>query len=178
MKRPYDKSGKVGNLVYQRNRFGPICYPRFIPANPRTEKQVTVRSYLATVSAYWRLLSELERLMWGLAGAKQRSRRRMGRSAPLTGFNYFMRVNLRRLNRGGTLVEVPPEEGRLPMAKGTSPMAGGEKRETAAQGGAVRRTYGIAPAILRQYYGILSVWRRCWNRGGRLEQGGVKVLSA
>jgi len=36
MKLPYTESGKCGNMVWQRNRYGQICYPAFIPANPRT----------------------------------------------------------------------------------------------------------------------------------------------
>ena len=35
MAKPYTMSGKIGNMVYQRNRYGQICYPAFIPVCPR-----------------------------------------------------------------------------------------------------------------------------------------------
>jgi hypothetical protein len=37
------KSGKCGNPVWQHNRYGRICYPAFVPANPRTPAEVAVR---------------------------------------------------------------------------------------------------------------------------------------
>lgn len=178
MKTPYVKAGKVGNLVYQRSRYGVICYPRFIPANPRTEKQVTVRSYLATVSSYWRLLSELERLMWALAGQQQRTRRRLGRSAPLTGFNYFMRVNLRRLNRGGTLVERPEETGKRLIAPGPGQTAAATPSETRTPAVSDPQRDGSAPAAHRRHYGILSAVPQWWRQVTRAFAWGMHPLSA
>src|ERR1035441_10551719 len=52
------KSGKCGGTVWQRNRYCQYSYPAFIPSNPRTPAQVTVRGTFGAVSARWRTLTE------------------------------------------------------------------------------------------------------------------------
>ena len=64
MAKPYTMSGKCGHLVWQRNRYGQICYTAFIPANPRTPAQVAIRAIFVAVSQRWRLLTEEQRLAW------------------------------------------------------------------------------------------------------------------
>jgi hypothetical protein len=64
MKAPYTKSGKCGDIVWQNARYGQICYPAFIPANPRTPAQVAVRGNFGAVSARWRTITEEQRLIW------------------------------------------------------------------------------------------------------------------
>ena len=59
------KSGKRGNTVWQRNRYGQYGYPAFIPYNPRTTAQVAVRGTFGAVSARWRELTEEQRILWG-----------------------------------------------------------------------------------------------------------------
>ena len=58
------KSGKRGNTVWQRNRYGQYGYPAFIPYNPRTTAQVAVRGTFGAVSARWRELTEEQRILW------------------------------------------------------------------------------------------------------------------
>jgi len=74
MKEPYTKCGKCGDMVWQRNRYGPISYPYHIPANPRTAAQRQVRGAFGSVSARWRTLSEEQRLAWCVAGKSEKSR--------------------------------------------------------------------------------------------------------
>mgnify|MGYP001546592993 CR=1 FL=1 len=48
MKVPYTKSGKRGDLIFQRNRWGvQISYPYHVPANPRSSGQRFVRANFA-----------------------------------------------------------------------------------------------------------------------------------
>ena len=61
MKMPYTKSGKSGDTVWQRARYGQICYPAFIPFNPCTPAQVAVRGNFRAVSARWRTLTQEQR---------------------------------------------------------------------------------------------------------------------
>jgi hypothetical protein len=70
MKQPYSRSGKCGNMVWQRNRYGQICYPAFIPANPRTPAQQAIRGIFGAVSQRWRTLTEAQRLAWIAAAAR------------------------------------------------------------------------------------------------------------
>ena len=113
MKRPYTKSGKCGNVVWQRNRYGQIHYPFFIPANPRSPAQRLVRGTFGSVSARWRTLTEVQRISWRLAGKDQKTRGGVGGRWPLPGFNYFMRVNVFLANRGQAQLDLPPGDAPL-----------------------------------------------------------------
>ena len=109
MKAPYTKSGKCGDVVWQRNPYGQISYKYFIPANPRTPAQLAVRGNFGTVSKRWRTLTEPQPVNWCAAGKRKKTRRRLGRCWPLPGYNYFMRVNVFLVNHGQAPVDVPPE---------------------------------------------------------------------
>ena len=91
MKMPYTKTGKCGNRVWQRNLYGQICSPAFIPANPRSPAQCVVRGTFGAVSARWRTLAEEQRLSWDAVARTILSRPRLG-CGPLTGFNYFVKI--------------------------------------------------------------------------------------
>ena len=110
MKVPYTKSGKCGNKVYQRARYGQISYDYFVPANPRTPAQRFVRKNFGIVAACWCLLTEEQRLAWRLRGKSKKTRRRLGKSWPLPGYNFYMGVNVVLANRGQPLLALPPAE--------------------------------------------------------------------
>jgi hypothetical protein len=108
MKVPYTKSGKCGNTVWQRNRYGQICYPYHVPANPRTPAQRRVRNGFGAVAPRWSTLTEEQRLAWRTAAKTQRTHERLGRSWPMNGYNYFVRVNTKLANQGMAQVDLPP----------------------------------------------------------------------
>ena len=58
------RSGKRGNMVWQRNRYGQYSYPAFIPYNPRTPAQVAVRGTFGAVSKRWRTTTQDQRDIW------------------------------------------------------------------------------------------------------------------
>ena len=91
MTMPYTKSGKCGNWVWQRARYGQICYPAFIPFNPNTPAQCVVRGNFGAVSKRWRTLTEDQRHVWIAVASTKKSRPRLG-CGPLTGFNYFVKT--------------------------------------------------------------------------------------
>jgi hypothetical protein len=102
------KSGKCGNTVWQRNRYGQYSYPAFIPANPRTPAQVAVRGTFGAVSARWGELSEKERLVWCALAKTMKTRPRLRQCGRLTGFLLFVKVNVPRANRGLPQLDLPP----------------------------------------------------------------------
>jgi hypothetical protein len=108
MSTPYTKSGKCGGIVWQRNRYGQISYPAFIPINPRTPAQLAVRESFGSVSKRWRTLTQPQRNVWNAVGSTKMSRPRLG-CGPLTGFNYFVKVNVALANRGQPQLDLPPE---------------------------------------------------------------------
>jgi hypothetical protein len=115
MTMPYTKSGKCGNMVWQRARYGQICYPAFIPFNPRSPAQCVVRANLGAVSKRWRTLTQDQRHVWIAIARTKKSRRRLGQCGPLTGFNYFVKINVALANRGQPQVDLPPEYPRFPQ---------------------------------------------------------------
>ena len=108
MKLPYTKSGKCGGIVWQRARYGQICYPAFIPFNPRTPAQCAVRLTFAAVSKRWRTLTQAQRDVWIAVAWTMMSRPRLAQCGPLTGCQLFVKVNVRLANRGQPQVDLPP----------------------------------------------------------------------
>ncbi len=95
--------------MWQRNRDREVSDPLHSPANPRTPLQVAVREHFTTVIQLWNPLQEWQRELWRAEAATKKSKPRLGQSGPLTGWNYFIQVNQRRLNQGLAPLELPPE---------------------------------------------------------------------
>ena len=121
MAKPYTMSGKCGNMVLQRNRYGQICYPAFIPINPRTPAQVAIRAIFGAVSKRWRMLTEEQRLAWIAVAATILSKPRLSQSGPLTGCQLFVKVNVYLVYRGLPQVDLPPLCFRCPRRAVPSP---------------------------------------------------------
>jgi hypothetical protein len=112
MRVPYTKSGKCGNMVWQRARHGQICYPAFIPYNPRSPAQTAVRGNFGAVSARWRTLTQAQRDVWCAIARKIKSKPRLLQCGFLTGFLLFVKVNVALANRGIPQVDLPVEDPR------------------------------------------------------------------
>ena len=119
MSMPYTRSGKCGGIVWQRNRYGQICYPAFIPFNPRTPAQTAVRGNFGAVSARWRELTEEQRHIWIAVARNTKSKPRLGQSGPLTGCQLFVKINVALANRGKAQVDLPPAYPRFPKLAGS-----------------------------------------------------------
>jgi hypothetical protein len=102
-------SGKRGDRVWQRNRYCQYSYPAFVPSNPRTPAQVAIREIFREVSARWRKLTEEQRQVWCAAARQKKSRVRLRQCGPLSGFLYFMKINVALAHRGVAQVDLPPE---------------------------------------------------------------------
>ena len=148
MKVPYTKSGKCGEIVWHRARYGQICYPAFIPANPRTPAQVAVRGTFGAVSARWRTITEEQRLVWNAVGRTVLSRPRLGRG-PLTGFNLFVKINVTLANRCLPQVDLPPKCARLPQLALSSPLSASRFDQPP-----------IAATLFLQANQLLAAWQR------------------
>ena len=121
MNQPYTRSGKQAQYVWQRARYGMICYKAFVPLNPRTPAQVAIRTLFAAVSQRWRTLTEEQRLAWIAIAATIMSKPRLGQCGPLTGLQLFVRVNVYLSYRGQPQVDLPPLCFRCPQRAVPSP---------------------------------------------------------
>ena len=87
------RSGRCGDWVFYLLPGGKQCRRRWVrPKDPRTPAQVRNRARLAAASRkYSSALTDQERDARITAGAKLRSRKRLGQSGPLTGNQYSVR---------------------------------------------------------------------------------------
>ncbi len=95
--------------MWQSNRYGQYSYAAFVPFNPRTPAQVAVRGVFGGVSSRWRKLTEQQRVIWCAAAKRKKSRVRLRQCGPLTGFLYFVKINVALAHRGVAQVDLPPE---------------------------------------------------------------------
>ena len=109
MKVPYTMSGKCGGWVYQNSRHGQIRYPLKAPFNPRSPDQVRVRGNFGGVAKGWRPLGDWQRRLWDEEAFHKMTRKRLGQCGPMTGWNYWLQVNVRRVNRGLAPLQLPPD---------------------------------------------------------------------
>ena len=87
------RSGRCGDWVFYLLPGGKQCRRRWVrPNDPRTPTQVRNRSRLSAASRrYSEILTEEEREAYTAAGARRRSKSRLGQSGPLTGQQYAVR---------------------------------------------------------------------------------------
>src|ERR1017187_6322250 len=103
------KSGKCGGTVWQRNRFCQYSHPAFVPFNPRTPAQVTVRGTFGAVSKRWRTLTQAQRDAWIAVARTIKSKPRLFQCGALTGCQLFVKVNVALVNQGKPQVDLPTE---------------------------------------------------------------------
>lgn len=102
-------SGKLGNWVFSRNRWGPYIRTLAIPVNPMTEYQTDQRARVSYVASQWQEIPGAQRLAWdAFAGQIVRSDVQ-GTALVYNGYTAFMLVNVERFVVGLGLISVPPE---------------------------------------------------------------------
>ena len=97
------KSGKRGNVVAFKSRFGQCEREHVPPRKPRTDAQLQAQAEFGDASLGWNDLEEEQREAWRAHGKKVRSHPRGGQSGPLTGQTLFTAIN-----RNQRLLGLPP----------------------------------------------------------------------
>ena len=101
------QTGKLGLTVTWEGRNGLIRRIYATPANPRTDRQMAVRSVLAQQARRFDALTDAQQNAWNTAGASFRSTPTLGQSGPLTGLQLFTRINCKLGLLGQDPVDVP-----------------------------------------------------------------------
>ena len=115
MKVPYTKCGRLGDTVFQKNRWGGQISYKYVPRpDPKSSAQRFVRASFGSVSKRWRTITEAQRLQWCSAAKTKLTRRRLGQRFPMKGFYYFVQVNVPLANRGLPQVDLPPADTTAP----------------------------------------------------------------
>jgi hypothetical protein len=85
-------SGKMGGIVFSRNRFGQYIRNRVKPVNPRTHAQTLSRGRFSTASASWLGLTDGVRTAWNSFASVTKVRTRRGDMAYITGQEFFVKA--------------------------------------------------------------------------------------
>lgn len=101
-------SGSLDGVTFSHNRNGRYARARVKPTNPRSVKQQSVRSQLATISSQWRGLSSAARASWSALGATITDTNRLGDATTLTGLQAFVSINQLRLTAGQSITTTAP----------------------------------------------------------------------
>jgi hypothetical protein len=107
--RKVPSSGKQGTIVSYDTPYGQAERDRRVPANPRTNAQVRVRTTLGRSSARWRTLTDQQRRVWINGGAQVKSEPRLGQSGRLTGCQFFNKINCTLALTGEPPTDIPTE---------------------------------------------------------------------
>jgi hypothetical protein len=166
------KSGKCGDVVWQRNRFCQYSYPAFVPYNPRSPAQCAIRGVFSTVSKRWRTLTQAQRDVWIAVASTIQSKPRLSQCGRLTGCQLFVKTNVALVHRGEPQVDWPTESSRKKAECGTSPqkavpgLLGGvfvSKRDTRSRGIPLRyRGCTVVPPYQHRSNTLAGRWvHRC-----------------
>lgn len=109
-------SGSIAGTVYFRNRFGNCARPRTKPVNPRSPRQMGIRTIMMYLAEQWREspMTDEIREAWQTYADSCNWQNRLGEQVTLTGFNMFIMGNAALLNVGADLVTAAPAALGLP----------------------------------------------------------------
>ncbi len=94
-------SGSVGGVTASHGRSGAYFRARVPPVNPNTIYQQAVRTIQANLASAWvNELSEVQRDAWDVYGSQVATTNRVGDTIYLTGLNWFIAMNLPRMQCG------------------------------------------------------------------------------
>jgi hypothetical protein len=99
-------SGSQGDSTFSTGRAGDYIRRRVNPAQPRTARQMQVRSAFSGMSAVWRTLTEAQRNGWKSLASTVTLTGRYGNTYRPTGQQLFVSVNL---NEGRNPDEATPD---------------------------------------------------------------------
>src|ERR1035437_2987621 len=103
------KSGRCGLTVAYQSRYGNCQRAWVLPDNPRTPAQRGRRKSFGHVAGAWsRVLTQLQREAWNVAGPKVQSKTRLGQSGKLTGQQFFQGICSARACIAAGMLLTPP----------------------------------------------------------------------
>jgi len=103
------RSGSLGATVYSHGRYGPYVRARSVPVNPSTDRQVTARGALQSLSIRWNnTLTQAKRDAWEVYSGNVIWRNALGDTTYLTGLAHYIRCNSVRILVGLAVLDDAP----------------------------------------------------------------------
>lgn len=106
--------GKIGGVVFARNRGGLYVRNFAAPVNTQTPLREENRQYLTDALAGWRALSESARSMWSDYGREVGTVNSLGETVRINGLSAYVAGATLLLQAGGSVPAVAPIEFSLP----------------------------------------------------------------
>lgn len=109
--------GKLGGIVFSRNRYGLYVRTKSSPVNPNSDRQNAIRSRFGAISAHWRdTLTAAQREGWNDYADETKRADVHGNLQSLAGNAMYCRFNVPWTDIGETRVDAPPvTPGEAPM---------------------------------------------------------------
>ena len=105
-----DARGRIGGVVFTRNKSGLVVRSRIKPLNPRSTYQQTQRAYASTVASHWASITAQQRADWQAYALNTGWTNRLGDVINIGGEAAFVRSNTIRLLMGMPILEAAPTE--------------------------------------------------------------------
>lgn len=101
--------GRIGGIVYSRNKGGMYARLGSPPTNPQTSRQQITRSILGGESSKWSAaLTAAERDSWDVYAAANPIKNSLGQDVFITGLAWFVKASSRLMDATGTGITDPP----------------------------------------------------------------------
>jgi len=101
--------GKVGTLVYSRNRYSAYAKNKTIPFNPKTAYQITVRNRMSAAAKAWsNTLTTAQRSQWNAFAALLHKTNQLGQPINYSGYIAFQKCAITSNLNGGPVPTSPP----------------------------------------------------------------------
>lgn len=100
--------GRVGGLVYNTWRGLATVKAKSAPAQPRSQKQLAIRSIAITLARRWQTILQSVRDAWNAYAATHTSVDWTGNPVRLTGLNWYLAINTRQLHASNAQAANPP----------------------------------------------------------------------
>ena len=101
-------SGRIGGIVYSRNRGGAYIRNGSIPTLSSTPYAMAAKAKLADYSKLWADLTTVQQLAWKNWATQNPVTNRLGHQITLSGHMAFVQLNINISNAGGILIADPP----------------------------------------------------------------------
>lgn len=118
-----DMRGKLNGSVFSKNRGGAYVRTKVTPVNPQSTAQQAQRNNLATWSAAWRGLTEVERQSWIDGAINFPYTDIYGNTKVLSGQQLYVKFNINLANAGGAALDACPSPVALPALESLSLVA-------------------------------------------------------
>ena len=100
--------GKLGGLVYNTWRGIAYAKAKATPGNQGTQRRLAVRALAKACTTQWQTISDTLRTWWNDYAARTPDTDWTGNPKRLSGYNWFLRCNVRLLDIGLPINDLPP----------------------------------------------------------------------